>query len=132
MSYLILRQNILSVFLDYVHFTILELTDSATMVGYELTRSYCKFTVVFKRQYFVWVEKLYENLKESFQNLQIDGWGDFEQEYFYKVPDYVTFNLISRKDIPLARKFKDKKENFLTDLTNFMNDYNPSVNTGLF
>ena len=68
------------------------------------------------------VGKFYEKLSESFKELQIIGWSDFEQEYLYDIPTFVT--LISRKDIPLSRKFKDTKNVSFVYFKNFMNDYN--------
>ena len=123
----ILRENILSVFEKYVHFSILELGDAGIMCEYELRKSYCKFTVVFKREYFVWIEKFYEHLKESFRELQMMEWSDFEQEYLYDVPGFVTFNLISHNYVPLSRNIKDTKKIMFNDFNNFINEYNPSV-----
>ena len=129
MFYSILRRNILAVFLKYVHFSILELGDAAIECTYELKGSYCKFTVIFKQEYFVLnilVEKYYENLRESFQELQIVKLSDFEQEYLYIVPGFVTFNLISRKGVTLAKNIKDTKRILFTDFNDFINEYNPS------
>ena len=95
MFYSILRQNILTVFLNYVRFSILELGEAAIMSKYNLNESCCKFTIVFKQEYFVLIERFYEKLSESFKELQIIGWSDFEQEYLYEVSGFVTLNLIS-------------------------------------
>ena len=65
----ILRKNMISVFQKYVHFSILELGDAVIMCEYELRGSSCKFITVCKQQFFVWAEKLHEQLKESFREL---------------------------------------------------------------
>ena len=57
MPYQKLRRNILSIFEEHVYFSILELGDSVVMFEYKLTSEYFKFTAVFKKEYFIWVEK---------------------------------------------------------------------------
>ena len=79
-------------------FSIFELRDTGAMVGYELSESFCQFTLIFKQQYFVWVKKFYDVLKESFLKYGIAGWSDFQQEYSYNVAGYVTVDLISKKN----------------------------------
>ena len=59
-NYALLRGNIQLVFQSYFWFSFCELRDAGAMVEYELQPSFCKFNVIFQRQYFVWVEKFYE------------------------------------------------------------------------
>ena len=80
-NYSYLKGNIKLVFESYFWLSIFELGDAGAMVGYELQPSFCKFTVIFKKDYFVWVEKFYEHLKNCFRSLQIVGWDDFQQKY---------------------------------------------------
>ena len=91
------------------------------MVAYELQPSFCKFTVIFKKDYFVWVEKFYEHLKKRFRDIRIVGWDNLQQEYSCEAENYVTFDLICKKKEPLSKYFRDKKEIYFADVTNNFN-----------
>ena len=102
-----LRRKIGLVFDSYLYISMTELAESGVKVDYKLEPSFCRFTAIFKNEYFVWVEKFYEHL---------DGWGDFEQRYSYEAENYVTFDLVSKKNQPLPKYFFDKKEVYFIDI----------------
>ena len=120
-NYALLRGNIQLVFQSYLWFSIFELRDASAMVAYELQLSFCKFSVIFKKEYFVWVEKFYELFKNCFRDLRIVGWDNFQQEYSYEAENYVTFDLICKKKEPLSKYFRDKREIYFADVINNFN-----------
>ena len=54
-------------------------------------------------------------------------WSNFEQEYLYDAPIFLTYHLISQNYVSLSRNVKDTKEIMYKDFNNFINEYNPCV-----
>ena len=78
---------------------------------YELTPSICVFSVTFKTEEFLWVERFYDHLKKCFKELKVEGWDDFTQYYDYDVESYVSYSLICCRSKPISLKsFRDKKK----------------------
>ena len=113
---LTLKLNMKLIFEGYTLFSFGELGDASEMVAYELQPTFCKFSIIFKKDYFVFLERFYEYLKNSFQFMQIVGWNDFRQEYSYETENHVTFDLICKKKEPLAKYFCDKRDCYYADL----------------
>ena len=110
------RINMCVVFESYLYFELFELCTSVK-VFYELTPSVCIFSVTFKREEFVWVERFYKHLQKSFQDLDIKGWDDFEQLYDYGVEAYITYSLFCTRNQLLGFKFfRYKKGIYFCDI----------------
>ena len=109
------RTKIHLVFESWFYFGLFELVTGVKTL-YELTPSVCVFSVTFKREEFVWVERSYEHLKKSFEELNLEGWSDFQQIYDYDVENYVTYSLVCTRNEPLSLTFfRDKKNTYFEE-----------------
>ena len=112
-----LRIKIKMEFESYFLFSLFELNDCGVKAGYELMPSRCTFSVNFKKEYFVWVEKFFEHLTKSFEEMEIKGWSDFKQLDDYDVENYVTYTLFCKKTKMIDSKyFSDKKDVYFCDI----------------
>ena len=85
-----IRVKIRLVFQSYLFFALFEVYTGVKAL-YEFTTSVCIFSVTFKREELVFVEKFYEHLNQSFRDMEIAGWSQFQQLYDYDVEAYVTY-----------------------------------------
>ena len=100
-------------FESYLYFGLFVLCTGVKAM-YELTPSVCLFSVTFKLEEFVWVERFYDHLRKCFEELSSEGWSDFKQVYDYDIDFYVTYCLVCSRSEPLTIKFfRDKKKHLL-------------------